>query len=233
MGTDRIPHKRETQMSSDDQWNQPCDDCGTALVSTIDRDFFGPGYHYYSLRCPTCRPIAESNGQARGRHLMARFSCGECGSHEEPKDCDAHQYGICDACFDSYREPVDRPKPLLSNSSERVLTYDERGEPHEDVLRTRSGKELTDEDIRRFAEETVGTTSKRYQAGGIGCAMTVHVRAQDAEAVEALSRFLPYGPEYRRGVLEALTDYSREVGRGLDAQADHWLREAKLAGGIA
>jgi hypothetical protein len=48
------------------------------------------------------------------------------------------------------------------------------------------------------------TTSKRYAAGGIGCAMTVHVRAPDAEAVEALSRFLPYGPEYRRGVLEAL-----------------------------
>jgi hypothetical protein len=83
---------------------------------------------------------------------MARFSCGECGGHDEPSNCDAGQYGICDACFDSYRMPVDRPK---LPSPERVLTYDEHGEPHEDVLRTRSGKALTDDDVRRLAEEAL------------------------------------------------------------------------------
>jgi hypothetical protein len=45
--------------SSPAPYNPPCETCGTTLVSTTDLDFFGPGYHYYSLRCPTCRPIAE------------------------------------------------------------------------------------------------------------------------------------------------------------------------------
>jgi hypothetical protein len=35
----------------------------------------------------------------------------------------------------------------------RVRSYDRDGEPHDDVLRTKSGKIITDDDIDRWAEE--------------------------------------------------------------------------------
>jgi hypothetical protein len=40
-----------------------------------------------------------------------------------------------------------------SDSDERVTVYDSKGEPHEIVLRTKSGRVLTDADIWRLAEE--------------------------------------------------------------------------------
>lgn len=39
------------------------------------------------------------------------------------------------------------------NEDERVRTYDSSGEPHDDVLRTKTGKVLTNADILRLAEE--------------------------------------------------------------------------------
>lgn len=41
---------------------------------------------------------------------------------------------------------------------QRVRTYDEHGEPHDDVLRTESGKVITEQDIDRLAEEALITS---------------------------------------------------------------------------
>lgn len=35
----------------------------------------------------------------------------------------------------------------------RIRWYDRTGEPHDDVIRTKSGKVLTEEDILRYAEQ--------------------------------------------------------------------------------
>lgn len=59
MSADLEPYQAPATPAPYDQWNSPCGACGTMLVSTTDRDFFGPGCHYFSLRCPACRPIAE------------------------------------------------------------------------------------------------------------------------------------------------------------------------------
>lgn len=43
--------------------------------------------------------------------------------------------------------------PPSDSGEERVRTYDRDGVPHDDVLRTKSGKVITEEDINRWAEE--------------------------------------------------------------------------------
>lgn len=45
---------------------------------------------------------------------------------------------------------VDNPH---NAESERVRTYDAQGEPHDDVLITKTGKVLMEADLQRFAEE--------------------------------------------------------------------------------
>lgn len=64
MSADLVP-VNESGMASYDRpqanWNPPCETCGTRLTSTVDRDFFGPGCHYYSLRCLQCRPTIEES----------------------------------------------------------------------------------------------------------------------------------------------------------------------------
>lgn len=48
---------------------------------------------------------------------------------------------------------AERPIEPPSDSDERVTVYDEHGEPHEIVLRTKTGRVLTDADLWRLAEE--------------------------------------------------------------------------------
>jgi hypothetical protein len=62
----------------------------------------------------------------------------------------------------SFHEDADHPvlpigeEPADGNvdsEESRVRTYDRDGVPHDDVLRTKTGKIITEEDIARWAEE--------------------------------------------------------------------------------
>lgn len=62
---------------------------------------------------------------------------------------------------------------------------------------------------------------------GIGETIAIHVRTGDEARVEALLPFLAYGPDYRRGVLSDLRDYSLFAGRSDDAAAELSLSYAE------
>ena len=64
-------------------------------------------------------------------------------------------------------------------------------------------------------------------AGGLREYITITVRDEDAARVDALLPFITYGPDYLRGVLGALRDYSLFVSRCDFAAAEIYLSNAE------
>jgi hypothetical protein len=82
---------------------------------------------------------------------VVKCSCGHFWSKHDAYGCTGS--GCPCTRIDQHTRFDKATRTAVPNEDETVRTYDEHGEPHDNVLRTKSGKVITEADIAKWAAE--------------------------------------------------------------------------------